>query len=304
MAGNLPTSSSHDEHPTTQTFHGNTSQGNSRNIYGNVYGGQVNHINGDTRDKQLEDYRDVLRWLNAPDPTNDHYEAQRRYEKDTGAWFLESKELEDWTHGIRSLLWLYGPPGCCKTILCSAAIEQTKCRASPDSRVILYYFTFRDSRKQNYGGFLSSIVAQLLDKHDIPESLFKARDMNQSHYSALEHVAKEVIRQYPLVHLLIDGLDECPDTGGRGLVLEGLRSLTGQCPNLKLLVTSRKERDIEYFMIRELGTNSFAVPAKLVNKDIELHVKRELERHSKLRTLSKDMKAYVSEDLARKAGGM
>jgi hypothetical protein len=59
-------------------------------------------------------------------------------------------------------LWLYGIPGCGKTILSSTIIEDVLYHYhDPTMAVIYFYFDFNDVEKQQYEKMLRSLITQL-----------------------------------------------------------------------------------------------------------------------------------------------
>ena len=68
---------------------------------------------------QIEDRRDkVLRWIAPSDfVAETHNAACRQREPETGDWFLQDPRYQDWRNCPGSVLWLYGIPGCGKSIL-------------------------------------------------------------------------------------------------------------------------------------------------------------------------------------------
>lgn len=120
-----------------------------------------------------------------------------------------------------------------------------------------FYFDFKDTGKQDARALLTSLLVQLCDQSDsfcdILFGLYSAhRDGSQQPTDgALAQSLKKMITASGLVpiYIIIDALDECPDTSGlqssRENVLELVEDLLGlQNPNLRLCITSRPEIDI------------------------------------------------------------
>jgi SpoVK/Ycf46/Vps4 family AAA+-type ATPase len=64
--------------------------------------------------------QEIVRWLShGNDPETNHRAARKKHEEGTGKWFTESKEYARWKEEPNSFLWLYGIPGCGKTVLWS-----------------------------------------------------------------------------------------------------------------------------------------------------------------------------------------
>jgi hypothetical protein len=59
----------------------------------------------------------VFSWLSAPDLTVDHENIKKKRQPETGLWFTNGDNFKRWKAGQQSLIWLYGIPGCGKTVL-------------------------------------------------------------------------------------------------------------------------------------------------------------------------------------------
>ena len=120
-----------------------------------------------------------------------------------------------------------------------------------------FYFDFRDITKQNRCDLLPSLVTQLSERSyrhcDILNDLYLKLGIGTQKPSEDELIQclKDMLTlpdQQP-VYLIIDALDECPDTSGlpspREQVLDLVKELVEfSSPNLRLCVTSRPEIDI------------------------------------------------------------
>ena len=120
-----------------------------------------------------------------------------------------------------------------------------------------FYFDFRDIDKKARRNLLPSLLTQLSSGSnsfcDIFFRLYKAYDNGgrQPSDSALTRCLKEMLafpHHHP-VYLIMDALDECPDTSdfpsARAQVLDLVKDLVGlRLPNLRICVTSRPEVDI------------------------------------------------------------
>jgi hypothetical protein len=120
-----------------------------------------------------------------------------------------------------------------------------------------YYFDFRDVKKQDCYGLLSSLISQLSAGSDsfyqVLSQLYSnhAGGMQKPATSALKKCLNDMLSQpgQGPIFIIVDGLDECPNSSGtpsaRGKVLEIIKELIGlQLPNVHLCVASRPEIDI------------------------------------------------------------
>ena len=120
-----------------------------------------------------------------------------------------------------------------------------------------FFFDFKDEKKQDARALLVSLLTQLINQSDaFCDILHRCHLTHQSgvlqpQENALTICLEDMVRvsENIPVYLIIDALDECPNTSGipspRDEVLnliEGLAELN--LPNLRLCVTSRHEFDI------------------------------------------------------------
>jgi hypothetical protein len=120
-----------------------------------------------------------------------------------------------------------------------------------------YYFDFRDVKKQDRYGLLSSIVSQLsaeLDScYQVLSRLFSnhARGTRKPTTIALTKCMKDMLSppgQGP-IYIVVDAVDECPNFPGRPSARDEVLELIEEfvdlkLPNLHLCVASRPETDI------------------------------------------------------------
>jgi hypothetical protein len=121
-----------------------------------------------------------------------------------------------------------------------------------------FYCDFRDPKKQEATGLLSSLIAQLAAKSDacynILSSLYSDCDAGSkkpSDHALLDCLEKMLKAEgLPTIYIIIDGLDECPHVTGvitpRERVLQLVEKLVDlHHASLRICVTSRPEADIK-----------------------------------------------------------
>jgi hypothetical protein len=185
------------------------------------------------------------------------------------------------------------------------------------STVIYFYFDFKDADKQNRKNLLLSFLAQLAARSDpcceILSRLYSTHDRGVRKPSdrAMTDCLKEMLA-IPTefsTFLIMDALDECPNTSGipspREQVLELVEELVEiSSPNLHLCVTSRPEFDIQTALQR-LKPRSVSLHDETGQKqdiiDYVTHVVRSDPRMRRWREEDKDL---VIKTLSEKAGGM
>ena len=180
-----------------------------------------------------------------------------------------------------------------------------------------FYFDFRDINKQNRRDLLPSLVTQLSDQShrhcDILNDLYleHGNGAQKPSEDELMQCLKDMLTlpdQQP-VYIIIDALDECPDTSGlpspREQVLDLVKELVElSSPNLRLCVTSRPEIDIR----RALETlTSFRVSLHEQSgqkQDIVDYVTSVVQSDIKMRRWRDEDKNLVIETLSERADGM
>ncbi|KAH8756434.1 hypothetical protein BGZ57DRAFT_957852 [Hyaloscypha finlandica] len=254
-----------------------------------------------------EDKR-VIDWYSAVDPCSNHLAACEKHEPTTGAWFLECAEFAAWLKLPKSFLWLHGIPGCGKTVLSSTIIERVlkDYGNKPRTAIAYFYFDFAESYKLGIKTYLSSLIAQICrQRRDIPvdvQSLYD-RYMAQHLLPTTDDLlgALSAATEGLEVFLICDALDECAE---RDLLLDVLATIsTGNCGRIKILATSRSERDIE-IAVSPLLTGNVCIQDAKIDADIRLFVCNSIAKGPKMKRWSTSVKAEVESALVQGAKGM
>lgn len=255
----------------------------------------------------------IYQWLSAPDPSVNYQKALKLREADTGLWLLKDDTYNRWKRAFTSPIWLYGIPGCGKTILSSTVLQNVLqyCEDDPGKITAYFFFDFNDIEKQDPEMMVRSLLCQLSQQSKkFPASLdalFSSSENGQRQPSAraLLDALRSMIQEFPQVYIVLDALDECAQ---RQNLLETLQSMAAwQLQNLHLLVTSQKERDIERTLERFVDSgNRICLESALVDKDIQRYIKQRLSTDESLRKWKKDdaVKQEIESTLSKGAHGM
>ena len=237
----------------------------------------------------------ICRWLSAPDPSTNYQKALKLRQPDTGGWFLEGTAYTKWKTKAVSPLWLYGIPGCGKTILCSAVLCDVRqhCQDGPGSVVAYFFFDFNDEQKRDPEMMVRSLLCQLSQQSEnIPASLDDlytscGSGKQQPSADALRRALQLTIEELPQVYIVLDALDECSQ---RAELMETLETVVGcKFKNLHLLVTSRREKDIESTLEEFVDNQSrVCLQSTLVDPDIQRYVRQRLSTDKTLQKWKKD----------------
>ena len=180
-----------------------------------------------------------------------------------------------------------------------------------------FYFDFKDSSKQDAHSLLTSLLAQLSSIsdpcYDILSGLYSRHHAGsqQPDDHTLTECLKDMLKLpgQPTVYLIVDALDECPNTSGfptaREKVLDLLEELVDlKFPNLRLCVTSRPEVDIGT-VLRPLTSLHVSLHDESgQNQDILNYIKSVVQSDRKMRRWRDEDKQLVIDTLSAKAGGM
>ena len=256
---------------------------------------------------------EIRQWLSAPDPSSNYNKALNDRYANTGDWFLTTNAYSNWLSMPGSFLWLYGIPGCGKTILSSTIIQNTMayCRHRTNSTVLYFYFDFNDVEKQRQEKMIRSLIIQLFSQcvcmPQALESLYSSCMNGESRplYSSLLAILRQMMGQLEETYLIIDALDECLE---RQELLASIQELIGwKNRNLHILTTSRREKDIEDSM-DSFNNNQgrICLQSILVSNDIRVYIHDRLQTDPTLRRWQKQPKVQqeIEDTLMGKADGM
>ena len=178
-----------------------------------------------------------------------------------------------------------------------------------------YYFDFRDDKKQDCYGMLSSLILQLsLESDPCCNVLSKLYlDNNRARKPtliALKKCIKDMLSQpgQGPIYIIVDALDECSNSFGtpsaRGKVLELIKELVDlDLPNVHLCVASRPEIDIQK-VLESLNTLQISLHDETGQEaDIIAYIKSVVNSNSVLDWTEEDGNMVIN-TLSQKANGM
>ena len=181
----------------------------------------------------------------------------------------------------------------------------------------IFYCDFRDDKKKNLRGLVSSLLVQLCRHSDfyatILSNFYSAYDDGSCHAGdeALIGCLKDMLKltgQAP-VHIIIDALDECPDAIGRPSSREEVLKLVQELvslrlPNLRICITSRSEADIRRFLDPFPFHHVSLHDERGQMQDIVDYIRSVVDTDLKMRKWRVDDKELVIDMLTKKADGM
>ena len=180
-----------------------------------------------------------------------------------------------------------------------------------------YYFDFRDVKKQDCYGLLSSLISQLSAESDscfnVLSQLYSenTRGIRKPDMDALKRCMTDMLSlpgQSP-IYIIIDALDECPNFSGtpsaREEVLDLIEELVGlKLPNVHLCVASRPEIDIR-MVLEPLTSLQISLHDESGQKeDIIAYIKSVVRSDRRMRKWKEEDQNLVIDMLSQNADGM
>ena len=180
-----------------------------------------------------------------------------------------------------------------------------------------YYFDFRDIKKQDCHGLLSSLISQLSADSDACYNILSKlhsdniRGARKPDIDALKECVVEMLNlpgQGP-IYIILDGLDECPNFPGRPSprdeVLDFVEELVNlELPNVHICVASRPETDIRV-VLEPLTPLQISLHDEIGQKeDIIKYINSVVRSDRSMRRWKEEDKQLVIDTLSEKADGM
>lgn len=232
----------------------------------------VNELRADSHVANIE------RWLSPVDPFTNISNARKSRHLGTGTWFLDGHDFHQWKVGSRRHLWLYGMPGCGKTILSATIFDHL---AQDGWLVLTFFFDFTDTKKQKLSDMLHSLAFQLYTSHlgfrKALDNLFASSDSGgrQPDINTLSECVRAIIRPQKKLVILLDALDECSE---RRELLQWMKELVLDITNVQVIATGRPEHDLQQNLVSLLGkSNCLPLSKESVDNDIRSYIKARLE---------------------------
>ena len=258
--------------------------------------------------------QNVRNWLHAIDAHPKYTKTIEDRLSGTGAWLSKDHKFDDWKKGCNSRLWLYGIPGCGKTVLCSTAIENVLVdRSIATDKAIgvgYFYFDFNNRDQQYCDTMLRSLICQLWvqdrENANAVDALYLACGSGGSQPSSKmpRNTLKELVQSFVDAFIILDALDECKE---RDRLMPSIEEMAAwNISSLHMLVTSRKESDIETSLSTILDDEQrICIQSALVEDDIRKYIQSRIRSDYGLRKWRKpEVQTEIETVLMGKAGGM
>ncbi|KAK6513996.1 hypothetical protein TWF506_008426 [Arthrobotrys conoides] len=248
---------------------------------------------------------EILNWLTPIDYGPQQGDIFRSRQSGTGQWLFESTEYQSWLTS-KQVLFCPGIPGAGKTVLTSIVINDliTRFSTSTSSEIgIAYvYCSFKRNHEQKLDDLLASLLKQLLQNQTpLPQVI---KDLHQRHLGNRTRPSREdvietlksVINAYSRVFIIIDALDEFPESNGRANFISELFDLHDN-HNVNILATSRFIPQItEKFKSHTI----FEIHAH--DEDVQKYLDNQISQSEK--KLLQNHRGYITTEITKAVRGM
>ena len=251
----------------------------------------------------------IKSWLSPVDASINYTQALLQRHPGTGQWFLAGDTYAQWKARFTSALWLYGIPGCGKSVLSSTIIEDLQQKQNTTNHTLLYfYFNFSEPDKQSFEKMLRTLIYELYRQHRVCQNFlddlysFSQNGREQPQTKSLIAILNSMIGATSNVSIILDALDECST---RRQLLPWLQSLDRK--DVQVLVTSRQEEDIESSLVEWMPAASVvSIQQTAVDNDIRAVVRSRLMKDKdfeRWRSMP-EAREQIEEQLMAKTDGM
>ncbi|CAG8017900.1 unnamed protein product [Penicillium olsonii] len=250
--------------------------------------------------------KDLLRDLISDHTPEDYKDFNPERVKGTCEWFFKDERFCEWRAATSSsILWVSASPGCGKSVLARALIDESRLSTSVTTSTVCYFF-FKDGpeHRMQATDALSVILHQIFTKHPekrlmIQHGLSRHAELGSGltkNFSALWNIFVKCVESPNAgeIVVVLDALDECKRTSWLQL-LEKLNKtycdwhLSGNPPKLKFLITSRPYDDLKRDF-KKFSEEPSYVPFEGDDKSTEISEEINLVIDARVKEIAKDFK--------------
>ena len=266
----------------------------------------------------------MLNWISEASSSEIHRGVRFDRTSDTCEWLLQHGKFKDW-ESSNSLLWLQGAGEYCvgvmlltalagtgKPFLTSKVINHVQSsyeNSLEDGGFAYFYCNRNDPKRRNALTVLRGYVRQLSTTVKAPQGareglrdVYRKRKLNGPGLDWDECMQQllEAVNLYPQTTLVLDALDECPESV-RVRLVKAMVSLLSKSKTLKVFISSRPARDIRDQL---LGTQRIEIQAVNNLEDIKKYVDEQIVQHGNWGNMCLQLQTDIVETLLKRSEGM
>ncbi|KAJ7266772.1 ankyrin repeat domain-containing protein [Mycena rebaudengoi] len=227
-----------------------------------------------------EERKKIIEWISLLNFFQRHDDISCARQEETGLWLLEAK-FKDWVSRPGAIFWCYGMPGAGKTVLSSAVVDYLREKSpSLNIGVACTYLNHKETDMQSPENILAGLWQQLIFGKPIlqgsPAYMLYHKHLEKRTRPSVDEmhaILSSVVADYSKVYIVIDALDEYPETKCHAL----LKHLAALRPNIRLLCTSRPHITPEMFF-----PNTPALEIRATEEDIRRYLDTQIQRSFRL----------------------
>ncbi|KAK2035778.1 hypothetical protein LZ31DRAFT_446670, partial [Colletotrichum somersetense] len=229
---------------------------------------------------RAETKRDLRAWLGSPSPNDVYDDSIQKRLDGTCEWILARAEFRNWLSpgappGASKLLWINGPAGYGKTILCAKLVEVIS--SAPQTPTAHFFLSSKSEGRHDPFLAIRSWLAAMTSQSQAALDVVRKRRLAQHEQLATRatiiQLFREVVQTVPFCTFVLDGLDECTWVGesfiGSDSVARFLEDLRQAIDNTsaRILVVSRNESEIRQGLMRYSGFSEYKISLEDVCAD-------------------------------------
>ncbi|KAH8656379.1 hypothetical protein BGZ61DRAFT_523970 [Ilyonectria robusta] len=240
----------------------------------------------DKEHRNNEFKREFPRWLGITSPTAMYDNFVQRRLEGICEWILQRREFQEWEKpelAHTKALWIHGPAGYGKTILCAKVIEHLR---FTNSLVAYHFFSSDSESRADPFAIIRAWTYQMISGNEQAFELasvrWQASDRRPATPKDMKELFEAVMQSVPACVFIVDGLDECAGIGYdckasyRQSLKEFFTFLKQSISKpSRLIVVSRDEPEIrEGLHLREVGTRWALFDCPIGPKDVKTDAMR------------------------------
>ncbi|KAF8998290.1 hypothetical protein BDQ17DRAFT_820175 [Cyathus striatus] len=230
---------------------------------------------------------EIMEWLSPLDFSATHSNILDQLTPGTASWIYTNSKFRTWLSQPSGMLWCPGDPGVGKTFIASAIIsyiqnQHTAAATATDVVVLFIDINYKDS-KHSASELLRCLLKQF-GKYGFTDATQERLQVDcqgaekRLTNDEIKELVKEQIRSHTRTFLIIDALDEYPESLRKELISH-LRELSST--GLSILITSRKLTEIKTI----LGTGCNTLDIYAHDEDMARYIKLRIENSSLLTSI-------------------
>ncbi|KAH6676757.1 hypothetical protein B0J14DRAFT_360351 [Halenospora varia] len=220
---------------------------------------------------ELETRKELDIWLGASWANDVYDNFIRRRLEGTCDWILSRQAFLDWISpdfpsGTAKILWINGPAGHGKTILCAMVVQYL---SSTLQSPLAYYFCSSDSESRRdplaiIRSWISQVISCNQDAFELACGRWETKAGGNASQTDIVDLFKTIVQHTPNCTFVVDGLDECAwaeekwksnDENSPTGFFESIKTAVMHTTT-RILILSRDEPEIRYGFRAVLASNS------------------------------------------------